>query len=105
MHAPHRLAHRGGKFWDVALDGLNVALAVHSPGHMPEVMGVKCVAIDYRAEGKRRSLRIPNLAEAEIEALSGQGGAEVTLKNLPLCIAPGQPIVVGKSGRLSYQEM
>ncbi len=135
-----------GSFGEVTLDGLNIALAVHSPGHMlqvkwkaalylderatqvqkdaltqifsgqagghpavicsfvGQVLGVKSVAIDYRAEGKRRSLRIPNVAEAEIEALAGQGGAEITISNHPLCVAPGQPAVVAKSKRLSYHD-
>ncbi len=60
--------------------------------------------IDYQANGKRRSLRIGDLAEAEIEATEGQGGGQVTLEGLPLCIAPGYPIVAAKSKKLSYQD-
>ena len=135
-----------GCFGDVALDGLNVALAVHSPGHMMaeqwkaalyldetadqsqtealtqifagqagghparlgshigEVMGVKSVAIDYQANGKQRSINIAGIAEAEIEAMEGQGGAEITVANHPLCIAPGHPAVTAKSRKLSYQD-
>lgn len=137
-----------GSFGDAKLDGLNVALAVHSPGHMMEVkwkaalyldekatddqrdaltqifagqagghpallsshigevLGVKSVPIDYRAEGKRRSLRIPNVAEAEIEALAGQGGADVTVDNhpSPLVVAPGETAVVAKSKQLTYRD-
>jgi hypothetical protein len=135
-----------GSFGDVKLDGLNVVLAAHSPGHMLQVkwnaavylderaseaqkdaliqifsgqagghtatlasfvgqiLGVKSVAIDYRAVGKQRSLRIPNVAEAEIEALVGQGGAEVTISNHPVCVAPGYPAVAAKSKRLSYHD-
>lgn len=69
-----------------------------------QILGVKSVAIDYRAVGKQRSLRIPNVAEAEIEAIAGQGGAEVTISNHPLCIAPGYPGVAAKSRRLSYHD-
>ncbi len=136
----------GGSFGDVTLDGLNVALYVHSPGNMvegkwkaalylderatqpqkdalsqifsgqagghpaalgsliEEVLGVKSVPIEYQAEGKRRSLRIPNVVEAELEALAGQGDAEVTLSNHPLCVAPGQTAVVGKSKQVSYRD-
>jgi hypothetical protein len=135
-----------GAFGEVKLDGLNVALAAHTPGHMlqgkwrvalylderatpgqadalgkifsgqagghlavvvpliGEVLGVRRTAIEFRAEGKRRSLRIPKIAEMEIEAIGGQGGAEVTVQNLPLCLAPGYAAVVAKSGRVSYQD-
>src|SRR5262245_16459601 len=135
-----------GSFGDVNLAGLNVALAVHSPGPMTQVkwqaalyldekaaqaqkdalmqifsgqagghpavltsfvgqlLGVRSVPIDYQAEGKRRSLRIANVVEAEIEAIAGQGDAEVTINNHPLCIAPGYPAVAAKSKRLSYHD-
>ena len=135
-----------GSFGDVTLDGLNVALAVYSPGHMlevewkaalyldatanqtqseamtkifagqagghpaklgahiGEVLGVKSVAIDYQANGKQRSIKIADVAEAEIEAIEGQGGAEVTVENHLLCIAPGYPAVTAKSKKLSYQD-
>jgi hypothetical protein len=135
-----------GSFGDVVLDGLNVALAVHSPGHMldvkwkvalylddkadqtqnqaltqifagqagghparlgahiGEVLGVKSVGIDYQVNGKRRSIQIADVAEAEIEAIEGQGATEVTVENHPLCIAPGYPAVTAKSKKLSYQD-
>jgi hypothetical protein len=135
-----------GSFGDVVLDGLNVALAVHSPGHMldvkwkvalylddkadqtqnqaltqifagqagghparlgahiGEVLGIKSVGIDYQVNGKRRSIQIADVAEAEIEAIEGQGATEVTVENHPLCIAPGYPAVTAKSKKLSYQD-
>ena len=135
-----------GSFDEVSLDGLNVALAVHSPGHMievqwkvalylderaseaqknaltqifagqagghfarigqhiGEVLGVTSVAIEYHAEGKQRSLRIPNVAEAQIEAIDGVGGSQVSIGNNPLGIVPGEPMVVAKSSRLSYND-
>lgn len=135
-----------GKFDDVPLDGLNVALAVRSPGHMAQVkwdaalyldqrasakqkdaltkvfggqagghsavlashvgkiLGVASVPMKFAAEGKRRSLSIPNIAEVSIEAIEGQGGAQVTVSNHPLCIAPGQPAVTARSKKLSYKD-
>ncbi len=126
-----------GRYGKVVLDGLNVAFAVHSPGHMMQtkwkvaayldsrasdaqkdaltliftgqagghpaaiaslvgqVVGAKSVPIEYRAEGKRRSLRIDGIVNAEIEALSGAGGAAVT---------PGFPATVAKSKKLSYRD-
>ena len=135
-----------GHFGGTRLDGLNVVLAVHSPGHMlqtkwkaalylderatqeqrdlltrifagqagghmanmaacvGEVLGVKAVPIDYRAEGKHRSLSIDGLADLEIEAVPGQNGGEATIAGPPFCVAPGFPAVVAKSKRLDYRD-
>jgi len=135
-----------GKFGNVDLGNLNVALAVHSPGHMAEVkwraalyfdrnvsekqkdaltkiftgqagghpgmlvshvgevLGIKLVPIEYAAAGKRRSLKIADVGEMQIEAIEGQGGADVTIDNHPLTIAPGHQAVVAKSKNLKYQD-
>ncbi len=135
-----------GRYGKVVLDGLNVAFAVHAPGHMMQtkwkvaayldsrasdaqkdaltqiftgqagghpaaiaalvgqVVGAKSVPIEYRAEGKRRSLRIEGIANAEIEALGGAGGTEVTVSGHPLCVAPGFPATVAKSTQLTYRD-
>lgn len=135
-----------GKFDDLALDGLNVALAVRSPGHMAQVkweaavyldaradakqtdaltkifagqagghparlashvgkvLGVASVPMSYAAEGKRRSLSIANIADVTIEAIAGQGGAEVTVSNHPLCVAPGYAAVASRSQKLNYKD-
>lgn len=136
-----------GKFGDVHLDDLNVALAVYSPGnmattpwqaavyfddkasdsqkdalmqiftgqagghlsrlitHVGQVLGISSVPMTYEAEGKRRRLQIAGVAESEIEALAtGQGGADITVENHPLCIAPGFKAVVGQSNKLSYHD-
>lgn len=135
-----------GSFGSASLNGLNVALLAHSPGHMlqtkwkvalylderasaeqqkalggifsgqagghlaalapliGEVMGVKAVPIQYSANGKQRSLRIPKAVEADIEALEGQGGALVTISNHPFTPVPGQPAVVSTSKRLSIND-
>ncbi len=135
-----------GNFGDVNLDGFNIVLAAHCPGHMMKVkwdvalyleertteaqkdalthifagqagghpavlasligkvLGVRSVKIEYSTEGKRRSFMIPNLAEAEIEAIVGQGDADVTVTNHPLCTVPGQAATVAKSKRLTYRD-
>jgi len=135
-----------GNFGALALNGLNVALLAHAPGHMlqtkwkvalylderasadqqkalgaifsgqagghlaalapliGEVLGVKPVPIDYSASGKQRSLRIPKIAEVDIEALEGQGGALVTIENHPFTPVPGQPAVVSTSKRLKVSD-
>ncbi|HXZ49324.1 MAG TPA: DUF1326 domain-containing protein [Usitatibacter sp.] len=69
-----------------------------------EVMGAKPVRIEYAAAGKTRRMRIPKLAEMEIEALEGQGGADVTIENHPFTAVPGEPAVVGTSKKLSVHD-
>ena len=135
-----------GSLGNTDLGGLNVALAVHSPGpmtevqwkvalylderasqpqgqaltqifggqagghfalihrHIDEVLGVRGAAIDYRAEGKRRSIRIADVGEADIKAIDGIRGSQVTISNNPLAVVPGEPVTVAKSTRLSYHD-
>ncbi len=135
-----------GRFDELVLDGLNVALAAYAPGPMTqvkwkvalyldqrateaqrdalakifsgqvggppsaltpligEVLGVKPAPIEFRAEGKRRSVRIGGVGEAEIEAISGQGGKDVILENHPLTPVPGFAAVVARSTRASYRD-
>jgi hypothetical protein len=92
-------------------DSLTKIFAGQAGGHLAhvaacvgEVLGVKAVPIDYRVEGKRRSISIKGLADLEIEAVPGQNGAEVTIAGPPFCIVPGIPSVVAKSKRLSYRD-
>jgi hypothetical protein len=135
-----------GRFGAVALDGLNVALAVDSPGPMTQVkwsaalyldsratpeaarrpdanlfrpgrwhpavlasfvgqlLGVKSAAIDYQAIGKKRSIKIAGVAEAEIQALQPPDAADTIINNHPLAVAPGHPAVVARSTKLSYHD-
>ncbi|MBI5039906.1 MAG: DUF1326 domain-containing protein [Gammaproteobacteria bacterium] len=69
-----------------------------------EVVGVKSAGIEYRSDGKQRSLSIPNVADMEIEALVGQDGKDVTLSNVPFTAVPGYPAVVCQSKRLNYRD-
>lgn len=69
-----------------------------------EVLGVRSAAIDYRMDGKQRALAIPNVAEMEIEALTGQGGEDVTVSNMPFTPVPGYPAVVCHSKRLNFSD-
>jgi hypothetical protein len=135
-----------GSFGNTDLNGLNVAMLAHAPGHMlqtkwkvalyldenatadqqkalgaifsgqagghlaalgpliGEVMGVKTVPIQYTASGKQRSLRIPQFADVDIEALEGQGGALVTIENHPFAAVPGYAAVVATSKKLSIHD-
>ena len=135
-----------GRFGDISLSNLSVALAAHVPGHMMEeqwkialyldesaseeqthalgkifsgqagghferiaahigeVLGVASVPIHYQASNGRRSIKIGDLAEAEIMRVGGQGEADITINNHPLCITPGYPVVVCKSSKLRYED-
>jgi hypothetical protein len=68
------------------------------------VLGVKAVPIEYRAEGKKRSVRIGNVAEAEIEAIPGQGDRLVEVHNVPFTVVPDVPMVLSKSSRCRYDD-
>jgi len=54
MHRSRCLTHRPGEFGDVKVDGLSVALAVHSPGHMAEVKWKVALSLDEKARAARR---------------------------------------------------
>lgn len=68
-----------------------------------EVLGVEALPMIYEANGRRRHLRVGDIAEASIEAIEGQGGGEVRITGHPVAIAPGQDLVVAKSSRVSHQ--
>jgi hypothetical protein len=139
-----------GNYGDVALDGLNVALAVYTPGDMDktewkvalyyddkaseaqnnaltqiftgqaggwlaglaeawkpgsgELLGAKSVGIEYYAEGKRRSLKIADVVESEIEAITGVDDKDVILVNAHPASAPEFALTVAKSKKLSYHD-
>jgi len=53
-----------------------------------EVLGVTPAAIDYKADGRSRSLTVGNLAAMEVQVIEGGGGSKVTISNNPLGIVP-----------------
>ncbi len=135
-----------GRFGETKLDGLNVAMVAHSPGHMlqtkwkvalylderaskvqaealaqifsgkagglmeklsgfiGEVAGVRSVPIAFQAEGRKRSIRVGDLAVADIEAIEGPGGVETELRNPPLNLSPGEPLIVARSKRYRFAD-
>ena len=69
-----------------------------------EVLGVKAALIEYHSEGKRRSLRLGDVADAEVEGLPGQDGSDVTVANIPFAAVPGVPLVVAKSKQMRFSD-
>jgi hypothetical protein len=74
------------------------------PPFIGEVLGVKTATIEYRAEGKRRSIRLGDIAEAEIDGLPGPDGNDVTVANAPFATDPGVPLVVAKSKQMRFSD-
>ncbi len=135
-----------GHMGAVRLDGLNFAVAVHSPGPMTKVkwtlagyvdakaeaaqrkaletilsgqagghfavlgsfvgkvLGIGSARIDFEAKGKQRRMKLGDVGAVDIQAIDGVGGQEVTVKNNPLAIVPGEPMVVARSSQLSYHD-
>jgi len=135
-----------GNYGGVSLEGLNVLLAVFSPGHMlkvkwkaalylderadqpqkdaltkifagqsggtpaalapfiGEVLGVKSVPMEFRVEGRKRSLTIPKVARVDVEGIPGQDGGEVVINNPPFIAVPGVPVVAAKSKGVRYKD-
>jgi hypothetical protein len=134
-----------GRYGDITLDGLNVAVALHSPGDMSEgnwkvvlyldqaatpgqnealgtifggkagghpallasfiaeVLGVEQVPILFEASPGHRRFKLGDNAEADVQAIEGQGGAAVTISNHPLSVAPGETLTVARSRSLQHQ--
>ena len=119
VHSPGHMLQ--GK-WKVALyldeqanqgqqDALTQIFAGQAGGHLAglapligEVLGVKSAPIEYRSEGRLRSVRLGNVAEAEIDGLPGQDGSDVTIENHPFTAVPGFPAVVAKSKQMRFSD-
>lgn len=128
------------------LGGLNVALAVHAPGHMAEVqwkaalylddrasaeqaealgaifsgaagghpavlgshigevLGVASAPMSFEGDGDSRAMRVGEVADVKVTAMAGAAGAQVTISNHPLCIAPGNDAVAARSDHLRFTD-
>jgi len=67
-----------------------------------EVLGIKSARIEYHADGRQRSMRLGDIAEAEIEGLPGADGGDVTLANLPFAPVPNVSLVAAKSKQARF---
>jgi hypothetical protein len=64
-----------------------------------ELAGVKDAEITIRKQGRGYTVSIPGAVDTAFESLTGPGGADVTVSNHLLAIAPGFPAVVARSSR------
>ena len=120
--AVHSPGHMLEVKWKVALyvderanqdqrDALTQIFSGQAGGHLAvvvpligEVLGVKAAPIEYRSEGKRRSLRVGDIADAEIEGLPGQDSGDVMIAGPPFTLVPGFPAVVAKSKQMRFSD-
>jgi hypothetical protein len=120
--AVHSPGHMMEVKWKVALyvderanqgqrDALSQIFSGQAGGHLAglapligEVLGVKAAPIEYRSEGKRRSMRLGDVADAEIEGLAGQDGGDVTVAGAPFVPVPGVSFVVAKSKQMRFSD-
>jgi len=72
--------------------------------HIVNDLGVRSLPINFKADGKKRSVVIPSVVDVEIAAIVGQGDGDVTISGHPLCVAPGQPAVASRSNHLKYTD-
>jgi hypothetical protein len=73
-------------------------------GLIGKLLGAKFVPITFDSRGKQFALRIPAIADVEIEAIGGAGGADAQVSGHPLCVAPGFPATVARSKHLRYTD-
>jgi hypothetical protein len=69
-----------------------------------KVLGISPAKIEFEVKGKERRMKIGDVGSVEIQAIVGRAGEEITIKNNPLGIVPGEPAVVARSTRLSYHD-
>lgn len=67
-------------------------------------LGIRSLPITFTADGRTRSVSIPDVIDVSIAALTGQSDGDVTITGHPLCVAPGHPAIVGRSERLRYTD-
>ena len=72
--------------------------------HIETDLGVRNVPINFKANGKKRSVSIPNIVDVEIASIVGQGDGDVTISGHPLCVAPGFSVIASRSSQLNYTD-
>jgi hypothetical protein len=72
--------------------------------HIGEVLGVKQAPITFHSQKGNRSLQIGQIGQIEIQSISGQTEAGVSIEGHPLAIAPGYPARVARSKELNFHD-
>lgn len=72
--------------------------------HVGEVLGAATVPMVFDKRGKHFALTVGDVAEATVEALTGQNDDAITIANHPLAVAPGHLLSVGKSRNMRFRD-
>jgi hypothetical protein len=73
-------------------------------GFISEIIGITSTSIEFISEGKKRSIKIGEVAEGSIEAIEGFDGQDTLIAGAPLDATPGEPMVVSKSSVNKYED-
>jgi hypothetical protein len=87
-----------GAIFSGAAGGHPAALA----GLIGEVMGVAPAPITFDADESTLTFTVGAVADVKLTAIEGQGGAQVTVANHPLAVAPGNQAVTARSDHFTY---
>jgi hypothetical protein len=70
-----------------------------------EMLGIKSVPIEFNINGKRRSLRVKDSLELEIEGVNGADpNKDVCLVNPVFSAVPGSDLIVARSNKYHYKD-
>lgn len=70
-----------------------------------EMLGIKSVPIEFNINGKRRSLRVKDSLELEIEGVNGADpNKDVCLVNPVFSVVPGSDLIVARSNKFHYKD-
>lgn len=77
----------------------------HFAALITKILGSKQVPIEYKINGKIRSIHIPNVADVEIEPVKGMDPSkEAYISNAPMAVSPQFPNYVATSRRSTYTD-
>lgn len=119
VHAPGVMAETKWKvavFLDARCDAaqeqaLTTIFSGQAGGHpavlasfVGEIVGMSKVPIEFRKDGKGRSLTLGKVGSMNAQPIEGQEGALVTVENHPFAVSPGHKHVVAKTGQLQLKD-
>ena len=101
QRATHQQAEALDKIFSGKVGGFPAVLA----GFVGSMMGTRRLRIEFSADGKKRRLRIPDILELDVEALSGSDASKTsTITNPPLYASPGFDPIIARSNKYTYHD-